>query len=172
MPAIRQKGQISKQVLQENKARQIFRKANFLTPWYAHVRVRIKGKKCSFFRKFGALCLMATPFLKFVFFPYCWLIITFNLAGFTYLDSSPTSLWKKKMLSNIFIFKRKLLPIFRNIGAKTPRLKKEIIVNFSIFVVGNRSVGNTCIPNFYFTLSSAKTMLSNFHDISIKSLSK
>ena len=32
------KGQISKRVFQENKARQIFRKRTFLTPWYAHVR--------------------------------------------------------------------------------------------------------------------------------------
>ena len=32
------KGRISKLVFQENKARQIFRKTNILTPRYAHVR--------------------------------------------------------------------------------------------------------------------------------------
>ena len=31
------KGRISKRVFQENKARQIFRKTNIFTPWYAHV---------------------------------------------------------------------------------------------------------------------------------------
>ena len=37
------KGQISKQVFQENKTRQIFRKTNISYPLYAHVRVRIMG---------------------------------------------------------------------------------------------------------------------------------
>ena len=30
------KGRISKRVFQENKARKIYRKTNFLTPWYVH----------------------------------------------------------------------------------------------------------------------------------------
>ena len=38
------KGRISKLVLQENKARQVFRKTNISYP-----RLRIRGKKCSFF---------------------------------------------------------------------------------------------------------------------------
>ena len=43
------KGRISKQVFQENKARQIFRKTNTSYPL---IRTRIcQGKKCSFFRK-------------------------------------------------------------------------------------------------------------------------
>ena len=33
------KGQISKWVFQENKARQIFRKTNISYPWYAHARL-------------------------------------------------------------------------------------------------------------------------------------
>ena len=54
------KGRISKQVFQENKARQIFRKTNisyplicttFHIPWYAHVSVRIRGQKLFLFRK-------------------------------------------------------------------------------------------------------------------------
>ena len=52
------KGRILKRVLQENKARQIFQKTN--------VSVRIRGKKCSFFRIFGVL---VTPGLRFSLLP-------------------------------------------------------------------------------------------------------
>ena len=46
------KGPISKRVLQENKACQLFRKANILTPWYIPVHVRISGSEMSVsFRK-------------------------------------------------------------------------------------------------------------------------
>ena len=37
------KEQILNRVLQENKARQISEKQTFLTTWYAHVRMRIRG---------------------------------------------------------------------------------------------------------------------------------
>ena len=40
MLAIRQTGKSQNGVLQENKANQIFQKRTFLTPWYAHARVR------------------------------------------------------------------------------------------------------------------------------------
>ena len=61
------KGRISKLVLQENKARQVFRKTNISYP-----RLRIRGKKCSFFfRKFGVLCFLGTPVLRFTLLPYC-----------------------------------------------------------------------------------------------------
>ena len=43
----------------------------FLTPWYARAGVRIKIKKCSFFWKFGALCFLLTPILRFILLPYC-----------------------------------------------------------------------------------------------------
>ena len=52
-------GRISKRMLQGNKARQIFSK-NVLG-----------GKKCSFFEKFGVLCFLVTPVLKFALLPYC-----------------------------------------------------------------------------------------------------
>ena len=39
---IKAEGRISKRVLQENKARQIFRKIILLTPRYTHVRIRIR----------------------------------------------------------------------------------------------------------------------------------
>ena len=48
------KGRISKRVLQENKAWQIFRKTNI-----SNVS---GGKKYSFFRKFGVLCFLVTRF--------------------------------------------------------------------------------------------------------------
>ena len=41
-----------------------FEKQTFLTRWYAHVR------KCSFFGKFGVLCFLQTPVLRFVLLPY------------------------------------------------------------------------------------------------------
>ena len=47
------KGRISKRVLQENKARQIFRQTNVLNPWYESW-----AKKCSIFGKFGVLCFL------------------------------------------------------------------------------------------------------------------
>ena len=55
------KGRISKRVLQENKARQIFWKRNIS---YPHMYVSV-GKKCSFFGQFGVLCLLVTPVLRF-----------------------------------------------------------------------------------------------------------
>ena len=45
------KGRISKRVFQDNKLLQIFRKTNTSYP-----------KKCSFFQKFGVLCLLKHPF--------------------------------------------------------------------------------------------------------------
>ena len=47
-------------MLQETKARQVFRK-------FAKIS---GGKKCSFFGKFGALCFIVTPVLRFAHLPY------------------------------------------------------------------------------------------------------
>ena len=70
------KGRILKRVFQENKARQIFRKRTFLTPWYAHVRVYVSmGKKCLFFGKFGVLCFLETPVLRFALLAYYQLFL-------------------------------------------------------------------------------------------------
>ena len=57
------KGRISKLVFQENKARQIFQKRTFLTPWSG-------CKKCTFFEKFDVLCFLETPVLRFALLPY------------------------------------------------------------------------------------------------------
>ena len=59
------KGRISKQVFQENKASQIFRKTNISY----HVCVS-GGKKCSFFGKFGVLCFLETAVLRFALLSY------------------------------------------------------------------------------------------------------
>ena len=58
------KGRISKPVCQENKAGRIFRKTNI-----SYMCVSGK-KKCSFFGKFGVLCFLVTPVLKFALLPY------------------------------------------------------------------------------------------------------
>ena len=59
------KGQISKRVFQENKARQIFRKTNM-----SYRLICTEGKKCLFFEKFGMLCFFETPGFRFAFLPY------------------------------------------------------------------------------------------------------
>ena len=51
------KGRISKRVFQENKAR--------------HTYISVSGgKKCLFFGKFGVLCFLETPVLRFPLLPY------------------------------------------------------------------------------------------------------
>ena len=51
------KGRISKRVFQENKAR--------------HTYISVSGgKKCLFFGKFGVLCFLETPVLRFALLPY------------------------------------------------------------------------------------------------------
>ena len=49
---------------------EFFEKRTSFTPWYAHVPVRIRGKKCSFFGKSGVLCFPETPVLRFALLPY------------------------------------------------------------------------------------------------------
>ena len=70
------KGRISKQVLQENKAGQIFQKTNSSYPEICprvHQGVRdvhfLRGKECSFFGKFGQLCFLVTSVLQFALLP-------------------------------------------------------------------------------------------------------
>ena len=65
------KGRISKRVLPENKARQNFPKnKNFLRP-DTHTYVCVSGgKKFLSFGKFGVLCFLVTPALRFALLPY------------------------------------------------------------------------------------------------------
>ena len=57
------KKQTSKRVLQENKARQIFRKTNIFAPWYAHARVPYQGvKNVRFSENLACFVLLKHPF--------------------------------------------------------------------------------------------------------------
>ena len=61
------KGRISRRVLQEN-----FRKNEHFLPPDTHTCLCVsRGKKCSFSRKFGVLCFLVTPALRFTLLPYC-----------------------------------------------------------------------------------------------------
>ena len=65
------KGRISKRVFQENKASPNFPKKEHLLPTDTDTDVCVSGtKKCSFFGKFGVLCFLKTPVLRFVFLYY------------------------------------------------------------------------------------------------------
>ena len=65
------KGQISKRVFQENKARQIFEKhEHFLPPDMRTYMCVSGGKKRSFFQKIGVLCFLERPALRFALLPY------------------------------------------------------------------------------------------------------
>ena len=80
-------GKISKRVLQENKARQVFRKTNISYPLIqTRGCVCVKGvRSIRFFRNFGKLCFLGTPTLRFALLPYCrlgmvdfWIAINFS----------------------------------------------------------------------------------------------
>ena len=60
------KEQISKWLLQKNKARQIFRKNKHFLPTYVCVSA---DKKCLFFEKFDGLCFLETPVLRIALLP-------------------------------------------------------------------------------------------------------
>ena len=64
------RGIISERVLRENKAYQIFRKTSisYFPDTLTYVCMS-GGKKCSFFGKFGVLCFLVTPVLRFALLP-------------------------------------------------------------------------------------------------------
>ena len=66
----KEKGRISKRVFKKTKQMKFSEKQTFLTPWYAHAR-NTESKKWSFFGKFGVLCFLETPVLRFPLLPYC-----------------------------------------------------------------------------------------------------
>ena len=58
-------------MFQEKKVRQIFQKTNIFYPLIRTRYVCVSGgKKCSFFGKFGVLCFLETPVLRFALLPY------------------------------------------------------------------------------------------------------
>ena len=64
------KGRISKRVFQENKGSQIFRKMNISYPLIRTRTSAYQGVKNSFFRKFGVICFLLTPVLRYALLPY------------------------------------------------------------------------------------------------------
>ena len=65
------KWQISKQVLQENKARQIFqKKRTFFISWYAHARVRFRGVRNVRLSENLACCFLVTLILRLALLPF------------------------------------------------------------------------------------------------------
>ena len=69
---IKRKGEPQIRCYKKRKHAIFFRKTNMR----AHARVRIKGKKCSLFEKFGVLCFLLTPVLRFALLPYYRRILT------------------------------------------------------------------------------------------------
>ena len=64
-------GRISKRVIQENKACQIFRKTNVFYPLISTRYVCVSGgKKCSLFGKFDMPCFLDAPVLRFTLFAF------------------------------------------------------------------------------------------------------
>ena len=64
---IRQKGEFQNMCFKKTKHVNFSEKRTFLTPWYAHVR---NSKKRSFSGKFGVLCFLEIPVLRFALLPY------------------------------------------------------------------------------------------------------
>ena len=61
---------ISKRAIKENKTRQIFRKINISYPLIRTRTCTDQGVRNVFSGKFGVLCLLATPVLRFALLPY------------------------------------------------------------------------------------------------------
>ena len=64
------KGQISKLIFQDNKARQIFQKTGIYFPLIRITWCVSGGKKCPFFGKLDVICFLETPILKFALLSY------------------------------------------------------------------------------------------------------
>ena len=58
-------------VSREQSMSKLSKKRTFLTLWYAHVRVRIRGvRNVGFWGNFGVLCSLETPVFRFALLPY------------------------------------------------------------------------------------------------------
>ena len=65
-------GESQNRCFKKTKRAKFSEKWAFLTHWYEHLCVRIRGggEKCLFFREFGILCFLETPVLRFALLPY------------------------------------------------------------------------------------------------------
>ena len=68
---IRQKCESQNEYYKKTKPARFSEKRTFLTPWYGHVHVRVRGKKYLFFGKFVLLCFLVAPVLRFALLLYC-----------------------------------------------------------------------------------------------------
>ena len=113
------KGRISKLVLQENRARQIFqKKQTFLIPWAHSYVCASEGKKCFLFGKFSLLCFLVTPVLRFAILPYyrqivereCYIAIARKYNSQRYYKNFTRQEW----LNFFFILRNTRLKIQKN----------------------------------------------------------
>ena len=66
-----EKGESQNGCFKKTKHAKFSQKRTFLTTWYTHVYTHVSGgKKCSFYGKFGVLCFLETPVLRFPLWPY------------------------------------------------------------------------------------------------------
>ena len=82
------KRQILKRLFQENKARQTFRKTNISYPL-------IRTRNVRFFEKFGVLCFLETPVLRFALLPYYQRIVV--VCKISFVVRNPQYVSRKKM---------------------------------------------------------------------------
>ena len=81
---IRQKDESQNGCFKKTKHVKFPEKQTFLTSWYTHVHDRVSRGKCSFFGKFGVLCFLETPVLRFALLRY-YRRITVTIIIFTLL---------------------------------------------------------------------------------------
>ena len=112
----RAKGRISKRVLQEKKARQIFWKTNISCPLIRHTYACVSGgKKSSFFGKFGVLCFLETLFWDSRF---CLITLYLSILSFGSIWFEIT-LWSKRSAESIYGTKSSIKLHFPKIIQKT-----------------------------------------------------
>ena len=84
---VREKGESQNGCYKKTNHVKISEKWTFL-PLDTHTWVYVTGgKKCLFFRKFGMLCFLVTPVLRFILLPYCrWNTVFHKFVIFLYED--------------------------------------------------------------------------------------
>ena len=70
MPVLRQKGEYRNGCYKETKHTEFSKNEYFLHPDTGMHTCVLRGKKCSFFGKFGGLCVLVTHVLRFALLPY------------------------------------------------------------------------------------------------------
>ena len=97
---IRQKGESQKGCYKKTMHAKCFEKQIFITSWYVIVRVSIRGKEILFIRKFGMLCFLVTPVLRFV--------LLLNYGQIEIMDAATRSCFVKKVLLKMQVYNLQL----------------------------------------------------------------